>query len=212
MPMDERYQGRAPWHDAALELRGPVVGDLLRTFIERWDDPTALDRRTPYRMLLQRRAQMPRHPSSLPESFPDPQPAGGHAVQVLRTYDSELTCAVLDPARDGRAPLELSRDGDGARTLARNLRLELWGEHLGRPVADPALLDPGPAFALWKQTAADLDAWHAGGCDGPRPRGQIRAHEPEPVTGLARLWAGSAYRNFFDPDDRSRRLRRRREF
>nr|WP_285625377.1 phospholipase D-like domain-containing protein [Kineosporia sp. NBRC 101677] len=88
-PMDERYQGRAPWHDAALELRGPIVGDLLRTFIERWDDPTPLDRRTPYRMLIQRRAHMPRHPKKLPETFPDPQPSGRHAVQLLRTYGAK---------------------------------------------------------------------------------------------------------------------------
>lgn len=88
-PMDKRYQGRAPWHDAALELRGPIVGDLLRTFIERWDDPTPLDRRTPYRMLVQRRAHMPRHPKKLPESFPDPQPSGRHAVQILRTYGAK---------------------------------------------------------------------------------------------------------------------------
>jgi phosphatidylserine/phosphatidylglycerophosphate/cardiolipin synthase-like enzyme len=85
-PMDRRYRGRAPWHDAALELRGPVVGDLLRTFVERWDDPTPLDHRTPYRALIQRRAHMPRHPEPLPESFPDPPRAGRHAVQVLRTY------------------------------------------------------------------------------------------------------------------------------
>ena len=85
-PMDSRYGDRPPWHDAALELRGPVVGDLLRTFVERWDDPHPLDRRTPYRMLVQRLASMPRRPEQLPEAFPDPEPAGPHAVQVLRTY------------------------------------------------------------------------------------------------------------------------------
>ena len=85
-PMDPRYGDRAPWHDLTLEIRGPVVGDLLRTFVERWDDPHPLDRRTPYRMVVQRLARMPRHPGDLPEAFPDPPPAGPHAVQVLRTY------------------------------------------------------------------------------------------------------------------------------
>jgi phosphatidylserine/phosphatidylglycerophosphate/cardiolipin synthase-like enzyme len=351
MPMDERYQGRAPWHDAALELRGPVVGDLLRTFVERWDDPTPLDRRTPYRMVQQRQAHMPRHPSVLPESFPDPDPKGVHAVQVLRTYgskrprypfapdgersvarayekaftlansliyvedqylwsgavaagiaaalqrapglrviavvprypdqntatngppqrlgqlkamtmlqeaapdrfavydlenalnvpiyvhakvcvvddvwmtcgsdnfnrrswtnDSELTCAVIDPTRDERHPLDLSSAGDGARKLARDVRLELWGEHLGRKVDDPALLDPVSAFDLWKRTAAELDAWHAGGRRGPRPAGQARRHSPEPVEGLTKLWAEPAYRLFFDPDDRPWRMRRKTRF
>lgn len=85
-PMDPRYGSRAPWHDLMLEIRGPVVGGLLRSFVERWDDPHPLDRRTPYRMLVQRLARMPRHPGELPEAFPDPPPAGPHAVQVLRTY------------------------------------------------------------------------------------------------------------------------------
>jgi phosphatidylserine/phosphatidylglycerophosphate/cardiolipin synthase-like enzyme len=85
-PMDPRYGDRAPWHDVMLEVRGPAVGDLLRCFVERWDDPHPLDRRTPYRMLIQRLARMPRHPSDLPEAFPDPPPAGPHTVQVLRTY------------------------------------------------------------------------------------------------------------------------------
>ena len=82
-PMDARYRGRAPWHDATLELHGPIVGDLLRSFVERWDDPHPLDHRTPYRMLVQRLARMPRHPQPLPESFPDPPIAGSQAVQIL---------------------------------------------------------------------------------------------------------------------------------
>jgi phosphatidylserine/phosphatidylglycerophosphate/cardiolipin synthase-like enzyme len=85
-PMDPRYGSRAPWHDVMLEVRGPAVGTLLRCFVERWDDPHPLDRRTPYRMVVQRMARMPRHPSPLPEAFPDPPAAGAHTVQVLRTY------------------------------------------------------------------------------------------------------------------------------
>jgi phosphatidylserine/phosphatidylglycerophosphate/cardiolipin synthase-like enzyme len=350
-PMDERYRGRAPWHDAALELHGPVVGDLLRTFIERWDDPTPLDRRTPYRMLMQRRARMPRHPRPLPEQFPDPEPAGRHAVQVLRTYgrkrphfpfapqgersvarayekaftrarsliyvedqylwsevvaegiaralerspelrviavvprypdqdgalngpanrlgqlramqvlhraapdrvafydleneagtpvyvhaklcvvddvwftcgsdnfnrrswtnDTELTCAVIDPERDPREPRDLSGDGSGARVLARDLRLRLWAEHLGRSEDDPALLDPAGAFDVWRSTAADLDAWVAGGRSGPRPAGRVRRHEPAPVGRLTRLWARPYHDVFFDPDDRPRKLARENRF
>jgi phosphatidylserine/phosphatidylglycerophosphate/cardiolipin synthase-like enzyme len=345
--MDRRYGDRAPWHDAALELRGPVVGDLLRTFVERWDDPHPLDHRTPYRMLIHRIARMPRHPEQLPEAFPDPPPVGPHAVQVLRTYaakrpgypfaqygersvaraytkafrlarsliyvedqylwsevvargiaqalerspelrviivvprypdsdgpisgpparlgqlhamrllrrtapdrvgiydlensagvpiyvhakicvvddvwftcgsdnfnrrswtnDSELTCAVVDPTLDEREPRDLSGSGDGARRLPRELRLQVWSEHLGTPADDPALLDPVGVFDLWRRTAAELDAWNAGGRRGPRPPGQVRRHDPEPVTRLQAVWAEPTYRLFYDPDGRPRRLRR----
>jgi phosphatidylserine/phosphatidylglycerophosphate/cardiolipin synthase-like enzyme len=86
LTLDPRYGTTPPWHDASLELRGPVVADVLAIFAERWDDPTPLDRRTPYRMLQQRLARMPRHPKPLPEAAPAPPPAGPHTVQLLRTY------------------------------------------------------------------------------------------------------------------------------
>lgn len=345
-PMDPRYGDRTPWHDAALELRGPVVGDLLRTFVERWDDHHPLDRRTPYRMVVQRLARMPRHPKPLTETFPDPPPAGPHAVQVLRTYaykhpgypfapagersiarayrkafvnartliyledqylwseliaqgirgalerspelrviivvprypdadgavsgpparfgqlravrmlrraapervgiynlensegspiyvhakicivddvwftcgsdnfnrrswtsDSELTCAVLDSTPDDRQP-----GAEDARRLARDLRLDVWAEHLGRPSIGLASLDPPAGFDLWQRTAADLEAWYAGGRKGERPPGQIRPHEPEQVTRLQALWAEPLYRVVYDPDGRPHGMRRRGEF
>jgi phosphatidylserine/phosphatidylglycerophosphate/cardiolipin synthase-like enzyme len=345
-PMDPRYGDRTPWHDAALEIHGPVVGDLLRTFVERWDDGHPLDRRTPYRMIVQRLARMPRHPQSLPEEFPDPPPAGPHAVQVLRTYarkspgypfapqgersiaraygkafakarkliyledqylwseliaqgihdalerspdlrviivvprypdadgpvtgpperfgqlravrmlrraaparvgiynlenaagapiyvhakicivddvwftcgsdnfnrrswtsDSELTCAVLDPTPDDRDLV-----ADGTRRLARDLRLEVWSEHLGSPRSSLAQLDLLTGFELWRRTAAELEAWYAGGRKGPRPPGRIRPHETQPLTRFQALWAEPLYRLIYDPDGRPRRMRRNGEF
>jgi phosphatidylserine/phosphatidylglycerophosphate/cardiolipin synthase-like enzyme len=350
-PMDKRYGDRAPWHDAALELRGPVVGDLLLTFTERWDDPTPLDRRTPYRRLVQRRAHMPRHPEPLPEKFDDPAPMGHHAVQVLRTYgrkrphypfapdgersvalaytkafglarsliyvedqyvwsetvtrtiadalrrspelqliavvprfpdsdgavmgptnrlgqiramrllreaapdrvrvfdienaagtpiyvhakiciiddvwltcgsdninrrswtnDSELTCAVLDPQRDDREPRQLDGHGDGARTLPRQLRLQLWAEHLGRSPDDPELLDPRHAIQLWSDQAAALDGWYANEKPGQRPPGQARRHHPDGMNIAQRMLAGALYRGVADPDGRRFRERRADRF
>lgn len=349
--MDPRYGPRPPWHDAAFELRGPVVGDVLESFVERWDDPHPLDRRTPYRMLLQRLARMPRHPKPLPERFPDPPPAGPHAVQVLRTYarkrpgypfaprgersvarayakafararsliyledqylwsepvarglvtalerspqlqliavvprfpdadgpvsgppnrlgqiramrllraaapdrvavfdlesprgvpiyvhakicvvddiwctcgsdnfnrrswtcDSELTCAVLDHTLDEREPLDQGGQGDGARRFARNLRLQMWAEHLDRDVDDPALLDPAGALQLWRSAADALDAWHRAGRRGPRPRGRVRHHDPAPLRRLQSLWAEPVHRTLFDPDGRPLRMRREGRF
>ena len=85
--MDARYGPTPPWHDAALELRGPVVADVLAVFAERWNDPHPLDKRTPYRMLIQRLARMPRHPRPAARGrSPAASPPGTHAVQLLRTY------------------------------------------------------------------------------------------------------------------------------
>jgi phosphatidylserine/phosphatidylglycerophosphate/cardiolipin synthase-like enzyme len=350
-PMDPRYGDRAPWHDATLELRGPVVGDLLRCFAERWDDPSALDTRTPYRIVAQRLARMPRHPQPLPVAFPDPPAAGRHAVQILRTYghkhppypfapkgersiargylkafalarsliyiedqylwsgsvveelgqalerspelrviavvprfpdadgkitgppnrlgrldalrrlraaspdrfaiydvengegtpiyvhakicvvddvwftcgsdnvnrrswtsDSELTCAVLDPERDTREPVDPSLHGDGARRLPRDLRLTLWGEHLDLPTDDPRLLDPVVGFDLWRERADALDAWHRAGRSGPHPGGRARPHRPDPLTRRQLTFARPLYRHLFDPDGRPERMRRGNRF
>lgn len=316
-PLDERYGPTPPWHDAMLEIRGPAVSHVLDVFSERWDDPTPLDHRNPYRALLHRASHMPRHPEPLPERWDKPPEAGQHEVQILRTYprkrpafpfapegersiarayarafararrlvyiedqyfwsevvagtladalrrepglrviavvprypeedsavsgppmrlgqqrardllheaggdrfamydlenaegtpvyvhakvcvvddewmtcgsdnlnlrswthDSELTCAVVDP--------------DG--TLPRSLRIFLWAEHLGLPPSDDRLSDLAGAGALWAERAG-------------MPGSRIRAHVSGPVPRGARLWAGPAYRTFFDPDGRPRKLR-----
>jgi len=124
------------------------------------------------------------------------------------TSDSELTCAVLDPERDPRAPLDVSAHADGARRLPRDLRLRLWAEHLGLPVDDERLLDPVTGFELWRDRADALDRWHAAGRSGPRPPGRARRHRPDPGGAVQRLLATPAYRLVFDPDGRSRAMKR----
>jgi phosphatidylserine/phosphatidylglycerophosphate/cardiolipin synthase-like enzyme len=106
------------------------------------------------------------------------------------TNDSELTCAVV------------------GGTLAREVRAELWAEHLG---GEPEL-DPMQGFEQWKETAAALDDWHAAGRTGARPPGQIRRHEPARVGRLTRLWAKPLYDYVYDPDGRPRRMRRTNSF
>lgn len=85
-PMDRRYGPRPPWHDAMVEIRGPAVRDVLDTLLQRWNDPTPLDHRNPYRRLRQRAADMPRHPTPTPTAAARPPAAGSHHVQLLRTY------------------------------------------------------------------------------------------------------------------------------
>jgi phosphatidylserine/phosphatidylglycerophosphate/cardiolipin synthase-like enzyme len=103
--IDERYGPRPAWHDVQLEVRGPAVGDLAFTFRERWEDPTPLDHRTPWRARIARRAHEPKRPDPLPPMPTDPGPIGPHAVQVLRTY----------PAKRPRHPFA----PDGERSIAR---------------------------------------------------------------------------------------------
>jgi phosphatidylserine/phosphatidylglycerophosphate/cardiolipin synthase-like enzyme len=129
------------------------------------------------------------------------------------THDSELACAVLDPTRDERAPVDPAGMGDGARVFARNLRLGLWCEHLGRePGEVDDLLDPATGVAAWRETAERLAAWHRGGRRGPRPPGRALPHTNDPVPWWAAWWAGPAYLLVVDPDGRPLRLRLARRF
>jgi phosphatidylserine/phosphatidylglycerophosphate/cardiolipin synthase-like enzyme len=111
------------------------------------------------------------------------------------THDSEVACAVLDGQRDPRPPVDPAGLGDGARVFARELRLRLWREHLGREEHsdDPELLDPVAGFEAWRATAASLQAWHDGGQRGARPPGRIRPHQVELAAVLKQGWVPPLY-------------------
>jgi phosphatidylserine/phosphatidylglycerophosphate/cardiolipin synthase-like enzyme len=87
--LDRRYGPTPAWHDAQAEISGPAIGDLDRTFRERWDDPTPLDHRDPVRGRIRRLVHEPRRPTPLPPLRRDPPANGGIAVQVLRTYPAK---------------------------------------------------------------------------------------------------------------------------
>jgi phosphatidylserine/phosphatidylglycerophosphate/cardiolipin synthase-like enzyme len=113
------------------------------------------------------------------------------------TFDSELSCAVLDPAGG----------------YARDLRLALSREHLDRADGDDAdLRDPVEAFSAFAASARDLEAWHAGGRVGPRPPGRLRPYRVPNLSATTGLWAEPVYRRVCDPDGRPAALRRRGEF
>lgn len=129
------------------------------------------------------------------------------------THDSELTVAVLDGETDPRAPIDPARTGDQARRFARQLRLQLWREHLERDEGDDAdLIDPTQAVQVLKTSAQALDAWHADGKLGPRPSGRLRRHRVEPRPAWQRALAAPLYRTIFDPDGRPLRWRWSRRF
>ncbi|HYZ37337.1 MAG TPA: phosphatase domain-containing protein [Pseudonocardiaceae bacterium] len=131
------------------------------------------------------------------------------------THDSELSAAVLDDERDTRAPVDPGGLGDGARRLARDLRLELMREHLDLD-DDTDLLDPDRAAQALRDSAARLDAWHAGGRLGRRPPGRLRRHTLAPPAGRSSAWlrwlTRPAYRAFLDPDGRPLAMKLRRTY
>ena len=124
------------------------------------------------------------------------------------SHDSEISCAVLDRERDARAPIDPAGLGDGARKYARDLRLELWREHLGRSADDVrGLLDPDEAVATFRETAQALERWHREGGRGERPPGRVRPHPRIQPSRTTRLWAEPLYRKIYDPDGRPGALR-----
>jgi phosphatidylserine/phosphatidylglycerophosphate/cardiolipin synthase-like enzyme len=115
------------------------------------------------------------------------------------TYDSELSCAVVDTAE--------------AAQYAGQLRLTLTAEHLGRSKSDvDALIEPRLAFAALADSAAALDEWYAHGCQGPPPAGQLRAYQAPRLSRWSKRWAAPLYRWLYDPDGRPPALRRQPGF
>jgi phosphatidylserine/phosphatidylglycerophosphate/cardiolipin synthase-like enzyme len=126
------------------------------------------------------------------------------------SHDSEISCAVIDEERDAREPFDPAGLGDRARKFARDLRLRLWREHLGRQDGDDAdLVDPAEAVAKFRESALALERWHGGGRSGERPPGFVRPHPRIQPSRTTRLWAEPIYRIIYDPDARSREMRRR---
>jgi phosphatidylserine/phosphatidylglycerophosphate/cardiolipin synthase-like enzyme len=122
------------------------------------------------------------------------------------THDSELSCSILDATLDQRGPQDPGGLGDGARRFARELRLELWREHLGRN-SEELFFDPVKGFEAWQESAAALEAWHRHGRRRARPPGRARIHDPAGVPRWARLYARPAYRLLIDPDGRPADMR-----
>jgi phosphatidylserine/phosphatidylglycerophosphate/cardiolipin synthase-like enzyme len=129
------------------------------------------------------------------------------------SHDSEIACAVIDEERDARPPADPAGLGDGARKFARELRLQLWREHLGREDGDDEdLLDPANAVPTFREVSLALERWHAGGRRGERPPGNVRPHPRVHLTKRTLLWAEPIYRTIYDPDARTSEMRRRAEW
>jgi phosphatidylserine/phosphatidylglycerophosphate/cardiolipin synthase-like enzyme len=89
-----------------VAIQGPAVHDVETVFRERWNDPAPLSR-APWRRMADKARGLESSPAPLPEQWPPPPPAGGHTVQLLRTYP--------DLGRRGGYPFAKS----GERSVAR---------------------------------------------------------------------------------------------
>jgi phosphatidylserine/phosphatidylglycerophosphate/cardiolipin synthase-like enzyme len=126
------------------------------------------------------------------------------------THDSEISCAVLDDARDEREPRAVDASGTGARRFARELRLHLAREHLDRDDGeDTDLVDPVSAFEEFAKSARRLSEWHDAGRVGERPPGRLRPYADTPLPRRTMLWARPLYRTIYDPDGRPLWMRMR---
>ena len=110
------------------------------------------------------------------------------------THDSEVTAAISDPG------------------YARELRLNLAGEHLDRSEAMDDLHDPAETFNAFADCAAKLQRWYDGGCEGARPPGRLRPVNDARATRFTRTWATALYHLVYDPDGRPVNLRMRHTF
>lgn len=142
-PLDKRYGATPPWHDAMVEIRGPAVSHVLDTFAERWEDPTPLDHRNPYRALMHRLARMPRHPEELPERWEPPPEVGPHQVQILRTYPAKRPAYPFAPQGERSIARAYSRAFDRARRLVYIEDQYFWSDVVATALADALRRKPG---------------------------------------------------------------------
>ena len=141
-PLDERYGETPPWHDAMAEIRGPAVAHVLDTFTERWDDPTPLDHRNPYRAVLHRAVKMPRHPEQLPERWDPPPEAGPHQVQILRTYPKKRPAYPFAPEGERSIAEAYARAFSRAERLIYIEDQYFWSDLVAQTVADALRREP----------------------------------------------------------------------
>jgi phosphatidylserine/phosphatidylglycerophosphate/cardiolipin synthase-like enzyme len=87
--MPDVYGRTPPWHDIQVAVRGPAVGDVERSFRERWSDPHLLTH-NPVRLLSSLVKHDDEVADPLPAQPPDPPARGDRLVQILRTYPKRL--------------------------------------------------------------------------------------------------------------------------
>jgi phosphatidylserine/phosphatidylglycerophosphate/cardiolipin synthase-like enzyme len=168
--IDDRYGPRPAWHDLQMELRGPVIGDLVETFRERWEDPLPLDR-GPWRRRLARAAAQPVRPGPLPVAIENASEVGSHAVQVLRTYPSKRPSSPFAPNGERSIARAYSKAFRRARRLIYVEDQYLWSFDAARALGEALRREPELLLVVVVPKFPDDDGWLAG---PPNRVGQLR--------------------------------------
>jgi phosphatidylserine/phosphatidylglycerophosphate/cardiolipin synthase-like enzyme len=129
--MAAAYGPQPPWHDVQLAISGPAVGDVETVFRERWEDPQPPSR-SPLRWLADRTRRDNPLGAPLPRQHPDPQPAGPHTVQLLRTYPHRAGGYPFAPAGERSVARGYAKAVNQARHLIYIEDQYLWSPAIAR--------------------------------------------------------------------------------
>jgi phosphatidylserine/phosphatidylglycerophosphate/cardiolipin synthase-like enzyme len=123
---DSRHPPRKPmgWHDAAFEIRGPLVADVAEHFAIRWREVTG---------------------ESLPDTPPPPD-AGEVAAQLVRTVPEGVYEAL--PKGDFTLLASYMRAFRGARRFIYLENQFLWSSEIVKSLADKLARPPTEDFRL----------------------------------------------------------------
>jgi len=150
-PIAAVYGPTPAWHDAMVMLRGPVVGDVETVFRERWEDPQPLSRNPTHRLADRLRGvgpvggqdQQDRRGSPMPAQLADPEPVGGHDVQLLRTYPKRLGGYPFAPDGERSVAHGYTKALRRARCLVYVEDQYLWSTEVASTFAEALRAHPG---------------------------------------------------------------------
>jgi phosphatidylserine/phosphatidylglycerophosphate/cardiolipin synthase-like enzyme len=142
LPIAAAYGPRPPWHDIQLAVSGPAVGDVEAVFRERWENPQALSR-SPIRWLADRARHDNPSRTPMPTQHPDPEPAGPHPVQLLRTYPRRLGGYPFAPQGERSVARGYTKAVGRARNLIYIEDQYLWSPEVAATLAVALRRNPG---------------------------------------------------------------------
>jgi phosphatidylserine/phosphatidylglycerophosphate/cardiolipin synthase-like enzyme len=145
-PMAEAYGPTPPWHDVQVEVRGPVVGALDRTFRERWLDPRNPDVHNPIAHVVDAFLHADLSAGGLPPLPPDPPPSGPHTIQLLRTYPAMIPPSPYAPQGERSVARGYSKAVKRARRLIYLEDQYMWSAAVARLFA--TALEDNPRLQL----------------------------------------------------------------